>query len=429
MSWFAKNISGPFKNDKLLFWFCLFIFTVPIMKTPDLPLIHQKFQLSELVFIPVFLWFGMEVIKKRVWPFDSALLAAAVIHLGCMALDLLHSGKSMFLRGAVEIMVQSYLFLIVFISAYIAKTRTDPQKIFSAWSWALVLVMALGLPGLLLYALGYHGNTLISTCGIETCVPPSDYPRVQSTFRHPSYLANYMAISFFFLAYLREKGRPRLGKGSWFWVWCFLFAAIGFLTLSRSFLIWIVVLIPWAVFRANARSSLKICSTSIAAAILAFIAFITVWLVFPLKLDRENTQLELANFINTKPSPRMEMWKQAWASIERNPLWGRNLMEATGPAWVAGKYYAQGVAAHNTWLQLWATRGILGLISFLFFLAMAVRSGWKNPLSLEQKFLVPALIALFLISFIEHLDHVRFVYILLGLFIGFNSQGSDRDLR
>jgi len=429
MSWFAKNISGPFKNDKLLFWFCLFIFTAPLMKTPDLPLIHQKLQLSELAFILVFLWFGLEIIKKRAWTFDAALLAAAVIHLGCMALCLLHTGKSMFLRGALEIMVQSYLFLIVLVSAYIAKTRPEPQKIFSAWGATLIFVMLLGLLGLLLYALGYHKNPFISMGGLEYSFSNADYPRVQSTFRHGSYLANYMAVSFFFLAYLRKKGHPKLGTGTWFRVWGFLFLVIGFLTLSRSFLIWLAVLVPWLVFQAKNNFLPKFCSIAVAASILAFTAFITVWLVFPEKIDRGHARQGPAAIINTHPSPRLEMWEQTWATIQENPFWGRNLMEATGPARVAGIYYPLGVAAHNTWLQLWATRGILGLLSFLFFIWMAIRAGMKNPLSTEQKFLVPALIALFFISFIEHLDHVRFVYVLLGLFIGFNSKGPEQDVK
>jgi O-antigen ligase len=280
------------------------------------------------------------------------------------------------------------------------------------------MVLAISFLGVLLFALGMRRNPFISMGGLEYSLPSADYPRVESTFVHGSYLANYMAPSFFILAYLRFASGKTSAAARWFWTLTLLFVVIGFLTLSRSFLIWLAVVIPWAMWQNRTDALARTAAVVIALSILAFVALITAWVTFPLhfNIDRKEERLQIN--LNTKPSPRVEMWRQVWPEISKSPFWGRNLVQASGPAWVAGKYYPAGVAAHNTWLQLWATRGIFGLLSFMFFLAAAVKTGIKKPLTAEQKFLIPALISLLLISSIEHLVHPRFVYLLLGFFAG-----------
>ena len=422
MTKLSKRIFNLARSDKLVFFFCLLVLLVPIMKTPNLPFFSQKLQVSELAALMVIFFFALEIFRKGVFPAMPLLMIAAAIHLGWMLISLVHSGWSFLTSGAIEIAVQAYLFLLFFVAAYISSTRNKIDEIFSAWSWSLVMVLVLGLAGLVLFAFGWRDNPFVG--GIGYNLPSGNYPRVMSTFVHGSYLANFMAPSFFLLAYLHFSSNRAPARGGWFWAITFLFIVIGFATLSRSFLIWIAMAITWAAQRQKADRLIKAGALSISAGVLALTAVITVWMTFPVHLNIDQKQQRLELTLNTKPSPRIEIWRQVWPSIKGNPFWGRNLVEASGPAWVAGRFEPQGVSAHNTWLQLWATRGIFGLLSFLLFLVAAVKSGLKKPLSPEQKFMLPALISLLLISFIEHLVHVRFVYLLLGLFSG---PGKNRD--
>jgi len=422
-----RYFRNSFKNDPLFSLFLVFIFAAPIMITPDLPLLRQRCQLSELIFIFLFVLLAAQIIKNRKWPFQPSIAVIVLINLAFMFLSLLRMDRDAWLAGAFEIAVQAYLFLVFFVAAYIVQTRKQIAPIFSAWGWSLVMVLVFGLVGLLLYAAGLHQNPFIGMGGLEYNFPATDWPRVTSTFRHGTYLANFMAPSFFFLAYLRDHEHKWLGKASWFRVWTLLFVAVGIFTISRSFLIWLAVLIPWLVFITRKDRLTRILAMATSIAILVFVALITIWVIFPLNFHLDHNRKQLTVTLSTRPSPRMEMWTQAAAVIKKSPVWGRNLVEATGPAWVAGRYFPKGVEAHNTFLQLWATRGIFGLLSYLAFIALAVKAGLRRPLKPEHKFLVPAIVSLFIIFFLDHMIHPRFTYLLLGLFAGMGNRPTDAD--
>ena len=81
---------------------------------------------------------------------------------------------------------------------------------------------------------------------------------------------------------------------------------------------------------------------------------------------------------------RLHYWKETWAIIWAHPLTGVGLGNFDLP---------QSRYAHNSFLQLWAEAGLVGIVAFCWLVAAILRNGWKRIHEPSEKPLALGLMA------------------------------------
>jgi O-antigen ligase len=109
---------------------------------------------------------------------------------------------------------------------------------------------------------------------------------------------------------------------------------------------------------------------------------------------------------------RAELWRFVWEFIKQRPLlgYGFNSFEVTaGPFWT-GQAQA-GVAAHNNYLSMLFTDGILGTIPFALIFLIMLRRWWIEPDPPRDFFVLSTLVYGY-----TEIDMPSFVYVPSQLF-------------
>jgi len=118
--------------------------------------------------------------------------------------------------------------------------------------------------------------------------------------------------------------------------------------------------------------------------------------------------------LHTQPTFSTEMrlsyWKDTWKIIANRPLTGIGLGNFNLP---------QARHAHNSYLQIWAEMGILGLLSFLWLAAVILKSAWQQKE--KNRYLLCAILVFLihnLIDFSFFLPEVSLIWwVIMGLMI------------
>jgi len=101
---------------------------------------------------------------------------------------------------------------------------------------------------------------------------------------------------------------------------------------------------------------------------------------------------------------RFGIWRNAVATLAENPIVG------IGP----GMLVAEGLSAHNTWLNLWAVLGVVPLAAFAFLMLGAVRA----TLGSRSLGVACALIFVLIESTYNDIEDMRHVWLLIGIALG-----------
>ena len=364
-------------------------FLLPILKSPDLPLVRQQLTVIEpvvlLTLVAWGLWVTFGQLKLRV--LERFYIPIVLFLLACV-ISLWHT-RSMQL-SLVELVTYVYLFGLFFVTTQLARTRNDIRTIEKMWILAMTLVVALGYVGIGQQRLGIRGAFVGR--GI----------RVSSTLRATNQLSSFLIVPFplvLFWVLDREKSvHVRIGAGllalaalpvmlatgarSSF----LLLIAMGFLFLlyervSLRYLIAVglVALLIGGVFAlvgeertghkiARAMSFVKMDDQSRASA--------------QRRLDR---QMEIAG-VYANPSglaeeialisPPRYLQMLTWLeSVKDYPLFGVGV--GAFHEYIKHEFpYARAHEMHNTYLGVWAEEGILGLAMLLLILIQIAREAW-----------------------------------------------------
>ncbi|MFH1622842.1 MAG: O-antigen ligase family protein [Candidatus Omnitrophota bacterium] len=157
----------------------------------------QRVQFSEMLFLVLFIFWIKDLIKTKQLPQDTGLNKPFLLFVFFCILSFFNS-INLFLSSA-ELLGTLYLFIMLILVVHIVDSKEKLDIIIKTWIGILSLVLILGLGGLFLSLLTGQKN-------IFCWVYQGNYPyiknayRITSIFHNPLALANYLIISFAFVA-------------------------------------------------------------------------------------------------------------------------------------------------------------------------------------------------------------------------------------
>ena len=296
------------------------------------------------VLLALLLVFALLTKQRKV---QGALLVPIRIFLGIAAVSLLINAYQF---SMTELGVSSlYLFRWMLYSTLYAislQKIITPRQLLTWLYWSGVIVSFLGLVQYVYYP--YLRN--LSYLGWD----PHLY-RVFSTFFDPNYLSLYLVLTLFLGMYLA------ISKLKWYFLVGQLVTFVAFLlTYSRSgYVAFVVGLFVYAIF----ARKLKILFVGV-------LLFVAILFLLPTP-DGEGVKL----FRTVSTFARVGNWKRGFVLIKEAPLFGfgfntlRYVQERRG--WVDrenGVASKAGAGLDDSFQFLWATTGIVGLLSYLWIL-------------------------------------------------------------
>ncbi len=409
--------------------YLVYVFSLPFMVFPALNFLGHQIQISDFIFIPLALFSACLWLKNRVKLDQGYILSGALIIL-TMGLEL--SIADNLIKAGLRIIIQVYLLFIFCISFLMARMMKELKPIFLSWAASAAAIIFAGMIGIVLYYFGFDFriNLLLASYGMA--LPSLPLPRVKSFLVGAEYLANYLIPSFFFLYYGRRSGNRYLRS-------CFIYfpilaglVVVDLLTFSQAFFLWAVPLLAWkSIFPGKRIARWKtLAGTFLISLILMEVVMGS---FFSIALSKPETRSPLPGRLSRiliKPGIRQEFWGGAIAQIKEHPFLGLGLdRPGTGPLKFGnckGCDLPEGADAHNLVLNLWSTRGFLGMISYLIFLLVilskSTRAVFRGPASLEIQVLFWAVIGMVLTSFFVDIEDFRHLYLCLGLLAGLSSR-------
>jgi putative inorganic carbon (hco3(-)) transporter len=251
--------------------------------------------------------------------------------------------------------------------------RQHLRSVFRSWLAATTVVALVGVASVVAFFADPSNPLLAFTINKFGTLPPGDYPRLRLTFLYAAVLCNYLTVSLVILLIARKLG----------WIAripfvimlpCVLFAAAFSLTpgLGGIFLaggVW-----TWLLLHESQRTVARL---SLAAAVVAALLFVGTMVVTPIPhptapflIAVPGTDLTLA------PASRLLIWVDALRNFAADPLLGHGIgVDAVDVRFLnpSGNWEAL-TDAHNTYLNIAAQCGLIGLIALLALLFYALRN-------------------------------------------------------
>lgn len=416
------------KVKKYFYSLCLIYTILSIIMTPKLAgkIIPADFLM--LLIAGLFIWILFK--EKRFYLAKEFLIIFFLIIL-FLLIDLGLTGN--YLKGLLRILGQGYLFLVFLVFYYFSESGKYTQQVFKAWLGTGLVLAIIGLFAMLLYLLGYDLVNSPLLVGPGGQLPAQgNIVRIGGDQRFsmgPEFLALFFLSSILALLYFHRNRSWKFARGIWFFMFFLILICADFLTYTRSFFCWILVVLVWDLLVNEKKNWLRTTVDLLGICLLfAFLFIMTVWNIFPIHLKHLPEEKQLVLTISTEYSyPRVQIYyPEAIKSIKQNPIWGNGPgHNATGPVYILEVHFPEGADAHNIILQLWTTRGIFGLVLYLAFWAMTIiqplRRFRSQPLPLEAKTLLAIALGMMLVSFTVDIEDFRHLYVVLGLLAGFSS--------
>lgn len=173
----------------------VYIFTLPFLKMP-LIILDQRLQLSEVVFLFLFILWLLGLIKNKRLPQESGINKQLLLFICFCLLSFLNT-PHLFLSIA-ELSALIYLFVVLILTTDVIDTRRKLDIAVKVWIGALVVVLLLAFIGLCISIITGEMNTF---CRVRYANFPylNAVYRVQSTFRYPETLTNYLIVGLGFI--------------------------------------------------------------------------------------------------------------------------------------------------------------------------------------------------------------------------------------
>ncbi len=383
-------------TEKLLY---LFIFLIPVMRVPALPLVNQKIQYSDLVF--AFL-FGIWLVQlfRGGKTFRRVPLA---FPLGCMLILFLFSftHTDSWLKSGIEYLGLLYLVAIYMLLFQLIDSPEMWWRVVACWCAISALLAITGIGAYLLFAIGGYSNPLMVVYDCYNNVNQQLVYRLASAFRHPAMLAMFLhvGIVFGFIFAARYKNSKDSIWGYAIVVLCFIAAILTKTRCAAGIaitLFFVLVSMPKKnIFLSFARYASFIYAVVLSLAVI----IITVWWIVPVRIQKDPVQQKISvEFSTVHQIYFIHHWAEA--NMLKDYPWvgtGLGMYNAKSAKYIDWREvekpyhmifpdikeveidrYKTGVDPHSLYLGAGAEAGLLGLGGLLFFFVQTIRLLFKK---------------------------------------------------
>jgi len=372
--------------EKLL-W--LYAILIPFMRVPPLPIVGEKIQYSDAVFMVILgIWawlflFGKTRLKK------TPLLLPAVLMLVFLLPSFANS--PLWLKSFIEFAGISYLVVLYFLLNQLVLSKETWWRIVRLWVWVAFIISITGIIAYLLPYFGVKNMLLLASHDLLGGADPSLVFRLRSVFRHPGMLATYLHVSVVFASILifkpKDKKANLLGYATV--VLCFIAA---FLTKTRTNAgIAVTIFLILVLFQKKGIwiSIAKYAFFTYALILTVVVIASTIWWIAPVKFYKDAGGTSGGVEINLAHIPYFTHQKASFDMMRAHPFVGvglgmYNYKSADYITWEEAKdayrvifpditendidKYKRGIDPHSTYLAWGAEAGTVGLAAILWFL-------------------------------------------------------------
>jgi len=413
-------------------FFYSYLILLPLMSLPKLPFMGSKIQYADLVFVPICIFFLLDLIRGRIklklGKYCYILFPLSVLSLGAF----LHSNsKDISLMDFIGV---NYLFIVFIVFSSIIREKKILER---AMVLLLIVISAVCLWGLLAFAcyryLGIEWmSRFLFISNDKSAVFSSS--RIASFLGLPEMFTNFslfgLTAVFFFCVF--QKTKARLPK---YLLYLILIAAIfGFSRSLAGIATFLALMVFY--FKDNRLTNilLKIISVKAVLFILAFAIMTSVFVFYPVTFNSNNSALGLS--VNLAPDVRFYLAKSAIAIIKSHPFLGigqglftYSFAEYLNPVDLKELLLTLkdrsvlNIDPHSLYLGIAAEMGVIFLLVFMIFIALILFKLLQVVLTKQADdwlskggFIIFAAIMAFLINgFFVDILSMRFFWVLLAL--------------
>lgn len=371
-------------------------------------------EISDLIFIPFGIILFIRLLFLRKVALSGRDLLPVVFYFLALSFSVVFSDD---LSASLKKLVgEIYLFCVFITTALVVTSLERLRQIAQLWLAAACIVSIYGLLAIAAFYFDPENAFLVKGLHHIGSLPSGNYPRIQSTFLYPAMLCSYLtvALGMAFILFRANPSSPYLILV----VLLISLAAIFTLTpgLGGFILSLCVLLYCMRIPNSLPRPSLILVYVGLFIAISSvLISAYPPWDISSAIVNSDGTR----TFYSL--GPRALTWYDAFRTFLEYPFTGKGL--GLG---VASVYYQSASGrgailtdAHNTWLNVAAQGGLLGLIAIICltvnFLAKSIR------LIRDKSFMSPlgaVFIGAFLAQgFVGSFENARHLWVLLGLLV------------
>lgn len=324
-------------------------------------------------------------------------------------------------RSAFKLLTQVYLLSLPVLAFNLVAATRDLRRVMGWWVAGSALVALIGAATLLLFPLLGPDSVLAWPLHHFGTLPAGPYPRLELTFLYPSMLASYLGVSLMLLLIGERLGW--VGRRTAM-ILCVALLASALFALTPGFGGILFMLGAWVWYVARderprlARAALVVgCGMPLLAVLIAAISP-AIYATAPFMIDVPGLSLTVA------PSVRLWAWIDAVHNFLASPLLGRGIgVDAvTVPYEVRDCSEGCITDAHNTYLNIAAQTGIVGLAALLAIIWFVAGRAWEARARSEPNPIVFGLSIAWIAAFalqglVGSFEDARHLWIVFGLIL------------
>lgn len=348
--------------------FLLFVLALPFQTPFQLPIGNTSIQLSDAILAAACIaWLSSASHQFRWTRFHTLLLFLLAAVSMSTAFSAAPSTSLIKLAGKLSLAAAAFL------GFEFVRSRVDLERFARVWWIASAVVVLLCLLGIAGFYAGIRDPAInVVVHPIFGSLPAGNYPRIEGLFAYPSVLCNYLSVSLWLVVIVARTAKQR--TAALVFVLCLAVTAAFTFTpgLGGMFLAAGVFVAAAGPLARPARIAVVAASILVAAAFLV-VSSLT---LFSYTADGWSVPLAAGEFT---PSHRAMAWRSGFETFLEHPVVGKGVGLPTAQAiYIDPNGNRQLLAdAHNTYINVLAETGVLGLTAFMAILLWTAGKVWK----------------------------------------------------
>ena len=399
--------------------FLVLVFTLGMMK-PGLDVGFASLTPTDLIFPLLFVVFLAGIVTGKLSVEWHPAYWSLLVYFGALLLSAIYSENPR--RSFVKLTGETYLITLPLIIVSVVRSLPRLRLVFLVWVAGAIVPLAVALFGLLLFYAFPNVAILGEITYHYGAVPVGNFPRISSTFVSPSMFCNYLTVTLSLVAV--SQVMQWIGRRVAFWLYVLIgVAAVFTVSIALGGFLLAAGLLFWKFSTGRALRTI--------ALVLAIASAVGFLAISPFELTSPSMPQD-----RYAPSSRLIVWSDAVRTFLENPFVGRGVgMPAANVAYRnSDGSWSMLADAHNTFLNVAAQAGVVGLIAFALVILSILKAAFRKK-SESVSAVGYGLAVAFTVAFIYDgltgsYENARHLWVLIGLILAVDNQSREigRDL-